>query len=186
MTTLLDDGDYFDPWDNPEVDPPFDPWENPEEPPIVDPWENPEEPPEEEPPADSTPEEKYNFYLKKGVPEPSARIRSGFIPKVPPVTPVKPVTPTPVKPVTPAPVKPPITTLPPLPPPPVDPVNPTKPTTPPVQYNNNWYMLASLLGAPELASQVYNQIPMQKGGLATLKPKKHGLASLTTQNRRSK
>jgi len=27
---------------------------------------------------------------------------------------------------------------------------------------------------------------MQKGGLATLKPKKHGLASLTTQNRRSK
>jgi len=51
MTTLLDDGDYFDPWDNPEVDPPFDPWENPEEPPIVeppvtvDPWENPEEPP---------------------------------------------------------------------------------------------------------------------------------------------
>jgi hypothetical protein len=47
-------------------------------------------------------------------------------------------------------------------------------------------MLASLLGAPDLAAQVYNQIPMQKGGLATLKPKKHGLASLTTQNRRSK
>jgi hypothetical protein len=55
-----------------------------------------------------------------------------------------------------------------------------------VQYDNSWYKLASLLGAPDLAAQVYNQIPMQKGGLATLKPKKHGLASLTTQNRRSK
>lgn len=134
----------------------------------------------EEPPPESTPEQKYNFYLKKGVPEPSARIRSGFTPKVPPVTPVKPTTPTPVKPVT-----PPITTLPTLPPPP-PPGKPTTPTPPPVQYNNNWYMLASLLGAPDLAAQVYNQIPMQKGGLTTLKPKKHGLASLTTQNRRSK
>ena len=121
----------------------------------------------EEPPPESTPEQKYNFYLKKGVPEPSARIRSGFTPKVPPV-------------------KPPITTLPPIAPPPPPPVKPTTPTAPPVQYNNNWYMLASLLGAPDLAAQVYNQIPMQKGGLATLKPKKHGLASLTTQNRRSK
>ena len=127
----------------------------------------------EEPPPESTPEQKYNFYLKKGVPEPSARIRSGFTPKVPPVKPVTPV-------------KPPITTLPTLPPPPVTPVKPTTPTPPPVQYDNNWYMLASLLGAPDLAAQVYNQIPMQKGGLATLKPKKHGLASLTTQNRRSK
>ena len=111
------------------------------------------------------------------MPEPSARIRSGFTPKVPPVTPVKPVTP--------APVKPPITTLPlvtPLPPP----VKPVTPTAPPVQYDNSWYMLASLLGAPDLAAQVYNKVPMQKGGLATLKPKKHGLASLTTQNRRSK
>ena len=132
----------------------------------------------EEPPADSTPEQKYNFYLKKGVPEPSARIRSGFIPKVPPVTPVKPVTPTPVK--------PPITTLPPVTPLPTPPGKPTTPTAPPVQYDNSWYKLASLLGAPDLAAQVYNQIPMQKGGLATLKPKKHGLASLTTQNRRSK
>jgi len=165
----------FDPWDNPEVDPPFDPWDNPEEPPESE---------EEEPPPESTPEEKYNFYLKKGVPELTARTKSGFTPKVPPVTPVKPVTPTPVKPVTP--VKPPIVTLPPITPPPPPPVKPTTPTPPPVQYNNNWYMLASLLGAPDLAAQVYNQIPMQKGGLATLKPKKHGLASLTTQNRRSK
>jgi len=131
----------------------------------------------EEPPPESTPEQKYNFYLKKGVPEPSARIRSGFTPKVPPVTPVKPVTP--------APVKPPITTLPPVTPLP-PPVKPVTPAAPPVQYDNSWYMLASLLGAPDLAAQVYNKVPMQKGGLATLKPKKHGLASLTTQNRRSK
>jgi hypothetical protein len=117
-----------------------------------------------EPPANTTPEAKYNFYISKGVPEPTARTKSGFTP--------------PVKPITTPPITTPVT--------PVTPVKPVTPTAPPVQYNNNWAMLASLLGAPELAEQVYNKIPMRKGGLASLKPKKYGLASLTTQNRRSK
>ena len=148
--------------------------------PVKDPsdfWNNPEQPPEEEPPAESTPEQKYNFYLGKGFSQALAFYKSGFSPKIPPI---------PVKPTTPAPVTPPVTTLPSTPTPTAPTPTPTTPTPPPVQYDNNWYMLASLLGAPDLAAQVYNKIPMKKGGLASLKPKKYGLASLTKQNRRSK
>jgi hypothetical protein len=153
---------------NPDID--LDkPYEDDTTPDIVN--EEPET--EEEPPIGSTPEAKYKFYIAKGLSEAVARAKSGFTLSV-----------TPVKPVTPAPVKPPITTTPITTP--VTPVKPVTPAPPPIQYNNNWAMLASLLGAPELAAQVYNKIPMQKGGLATLKPKKHGLASLTTQKRRSK